>query len=115
MGALLEEERRVEERAARAAVLLVDGEPEPAEVRHLAGHVVVMDVLEAVGELLELLLRELALAEVTDRADEVLLLVAQREVVVAHEGRVEHYDAPTPAGGCAAARPAPPPVGSVSR
>ena len=78
---LLHEEAGVEHRAAGAAVLLGDRDPEPAELGHLLVEVVVVVELVAFGQLLALLLRAaLALAEVADRGDEVLLLIGQGEV-----------------------------------
>ena len=65
----------------RAAVLLGDRDPEPAELGHLPVEVEVVMELVALGELLALLLRAaLARAEVADRGDEVLLLVGEGEV-----------------------------------
>ena len=78
---LLHEEAGVEHRAAGAAVLLGDRDPEPAELRHLLVDVEVVVLAVAVGEPLALVLRAaLALAEVADRVDEVLLLVGEGEV-----------------------------------
>ena len=78
---LFHEEAGVEHRAAGAAVLLGDRDPEPAELGHLPVDVEVVMELVALGELLPLLLRAaLARAEVADRGDEVLLLIGEGEV-----------------------------------
>src|SRR6185437_546539 len=75
-GGLLEEQAGVEEAAVGAAVLLRDAEAVPAQLGHPGGHVVVVRILEPVGELRELLRRALARAEVADRLHEVPLLFA---------------------------------------
>src|SRR3954447_2055698 len=104
VGALLEEERRVEEGAAGAAVLLVDRQAVPAELAHLARQLVRVHVLEAVRQVREAIAGELALGEVANRADEVLLLVGQRRVGLTRDGGGRHQ------AGCAAdARSAGPP------
>ena len=60
-------------RAAGAAVLLGDRDPEPAELGHLAVELEVVVLGVAVGELLALLRgAALARAEVADRGDEVV-------------------------------------------
>src|SRR5260221_13546741 len=71
----------MDHRAACAAVRLGDRHAQPAQLGHLLIESIVVVQPVAVGEPLALLLRPaLALAEATDRGDEVLLLVGQREV-----------------------------------
>jgi hypothetical protein len=78
---LLHEQAGVDHAAARAAVLLVDRDAEPAEVGHLPVDLGGVGVLVAAGQALALLLgAALAGAEVADRLDEVALLVCEREV-----------------------------------
>ena len=80
-GGLLHEEAGVDPAAAGAAVLLGDGQAEPAELGHLLVDAFVMELGVAAGELLALLGGStLALAEVADRSGEVALLVGQLEV-----------------------------------
>src|SRR6185295_2938743 len=67
---LLEEERGIQERAARAAVLLRDLEPVPPQLAHARGHLVRVAVVLGPVELL-------ARGEVADGRDERLLLLAQ--------------------------------------
>ena len=75
---LLEEDAGVDEAAARAAVLLVDRDAEPAELGELLVDLLAVQLGVALGEALALLLgAELALAEVGDRGLEVALLVGQ--------------------------------------
>ena len=75
-GELLEEQRRVEERAARSAVLLRDLEAVPAELAHAGGHLRRVAVVLGPVELL-------ALGEVADRRDERLLLLVKPQQVPA--------------------------------
>ncbi len=78
---LLHEEAGVDPAATRAAVLLGDGEAEPAEIGHLLVDAGVVELGVVAGELLALLLgAALAFAEVADRGDEVALLVGELEV-----------------------------------
>ena len=75
----LEEDARVDQPAARAAVGLVDGDPEPAEVGELLVDLLAVQLGVTLGDALALLLGpELALAEVGDRRLEVALLVGER-------------------------------------
>jgi hypothetical protein len=67
--------------SAGAAVLLGDGEAEPAEVSHLGVDLAAVVDRVVLGELLALFLGPtLAPAEVPDRGDEVALLVGEPEV-----------------------------------
>ena len=84
---LLEEQRGVRERPARAAVLLVDRQAPPAEVGELPSDLV--GVVVALDRLPQLH-RDLTRREVAQRADEVLLLVGEGEVCVARQGRIKH-------------------------
>ena len=70
---LLQEQRRVEERAARAAVLLGDLEPVPAELAHARRNLVRVGVLVRA-------LEALASSEVADRLDERALLLGEPAV-----------------------------------
>ena len=69
-GHLLQEQAGVQEAAARAAVLLVDLEPVPAQLGHLGRHLVGVVVVLGDVELL-------TLGEVADGVHEVALLVGQ--------------------------------------
>ena len=73
---LLQEQGRVEEGAARAAVLLVDGQPVPAQLAHLGGGLVGVVVVAVELELL-------ALGEVAQGVDEVALLGGEARLAVA--------------------------------
>jgi hypothetical protein len=78
---LLHEQAGIQHRATRAAVLLVNRHPKPAQLRHLLVDLEVMVLAVAVGQPLALVGRPtLAVAEVANRVDEVLLLVGEGEV-----------------------------------
>src|SRR5262249_43654562 len=80
-GRLLHEEAGVEHGAAGAAVLIGDGDAEPAELGHLAVEVLVVMPGVVLGEFFALLGgAALTLAEVADRGDEVALLVGEIEL-----------------------------------
>jgi hypothetical protein len=78
---LLHEQAGVEHRPARTAELLGNRDAEPAELRHLVVDVEVVVLAVAVRQPLALIGgAALAIAEIPDRVDEILLLVAQGEV-----------------------------------
>ncbi len=78
---LLHEDAGVQHRAARAAVLLGNRQPEPAELGHLLVDLEVVVLGVALGEALALILRTaLVIAVALDRVDEVFLLVRKGEV-----------------------------------
>ncbi len=75
---LLEQQDEVDGAAAGSAVFLGNRHSEPAEVGHLLGDLGAVILLAAVGQRGALLTRSaLALAEVANRLDEVVLLVSQ--------------------------------------
>src|SRR6185436_4166766 len=87
----------VEHRPAGTAELLGNRHPEPPQLRHLVVDLEVVVLLVAVGQPLALILRPaLAVAEVPDRVDEILLLVAEGEV---------HERQPTGGGAALAEQP----------
>jgi hypothetical protein len=96
-GALLHEQAGVEHRPAGPAVLLRNRHPEPPQLRHLVVDVEVVMLAVAVGQPLTLVLRPaLPVAEIPNRVDKILLLVA--------EGKV-HERQPTDGGAALARQP----------